>query len=272
MWRSVALGVVLAGVLAGCSLGGAAASRVAVAPFTVHGGSESGPGSGLWGDTSSGPTGDHVGCLPGRHYALAVTLRNHSASTVTITGVRGSEPVPRIIRRVGVQLRLAPQTSASEQFAAGGGLKSWSRSRLVPLAVPPRRSAVVQSNFLMQRCSQLPPHQALTVNRSIVVAYEAGQIAGHQGFADPGGRIILTRGPTIQRCSAPQGANGLVAYDISCGVAERAAVDCHRLAHGTWGYCTAAGYEWDCTFTDASKTRERCWLPSKRQNLAVRWN
>src|SRR6476660_4530881 len=108
MWRSVLLGVVLAGVVAGCSLDGAPAHRDAVAPFTTPGGTESGPGSGLWGDTADGPTGDHIGCLPGRHYALAVTLRNRSASTVTITDVGGPQPAPRIIRRVAVQLRLAP--------------------------------------------------------------------------------------------------------------------------------------------------------------------
>ncbi len=92
MWRSVALIVGVAGLLAGCSLGGGSAHRDVVAPFTTPGGTESGPGSGLWGDTSSGPTGDQIGCLPGRRFALVVTLRNRSASTVTITGVGGPEP------------------------------------------------------------------------------------------------------------------------------------------------------------------------------------
>ena len=191
---------------------------------------------------------------------------------MTITGVRGLEPAPSIIRRVAVQLRLAPQTSNSEGLAGGGGLKSWSQSQLVPMAVPPGRSAVVQSNFLMHRCDQLPPHKALTVNREIVVAYAAGQRTGDQRITNQSASIILTRGPTIRRCSTPQGATRLDAYDITCNVAQRAAVECHQLAHGTYGNCAAAGFEWDCTFTSASKARERCWLPSKRQNLDVRWN
>ena len=202
------------------------------APFTAPGGVASGPDSGLWGDTSSGPTGDQIGCFPGRRYAQAVTLRNRSALTVTITGVRGLEPAPRIIRRVAVQLRLAPQTSNREGLAGGGGLKSWSKSQLVPMAVPPGRSAVVQSNFLMRRCDQLPPHEALTVNRAIVVAYAAGQRTGHQRITNQSASIILTRGPTIRRCSTPQGATRLDAYDITCNVAQRAAVECHQLAQG----------------------------------------
>jgi hypothetical protein len=270
MWRIVLLGVVLAGLLAGCSLGGRSAHRDAVPPFTTPGDTESGPGSGLWGDTSSGPTGDHIGCLPGRHYALAVTLHNRSASTVTITDVSGPDPAPRIIRRVAVQLRLAPPPPNGD--LAVSNLQRWSASPPQPTAIPPGRSAVVQSNFLMGHCDDLRPHQALTLNRAIVVAYRVGPDEGHQKIAQKSARIILTRGPTIRPCSPPEGATHLVAYDITCTMAGRAAVGCHRLPHGTSGMCTAASSDWDCTFTSASKTRERCWLPSKRQSLEVRWS
>jgi hypothetical protein len=242
------------------------------APFTTPGGVSSGPGSGLWGDTYSGPTGDHIGCIPGRRYALAIIVRNRLASNVTITGVGGPEPAPSIIRRVAVQLRLAPQSSKSEGLAGGSDLNSWSRTPLVPVNVPAGRSAVVQSNFLMRDCGHLQPHQVLTANRAIVLAYQVGGRTGHQTVADPGARIILTRGPTIRTCAAPQGASGLVANDITCGVAATAAVGCHQLASRTSGDCTAAGYAWACTFTNSSRIRERCWLSSKRQNFAIRWN
>lgn len=242
------------------------------APFGAPGGVSGGPGSGLWGDTSSGPNGDQIGCIAGRHYSQTTTLHNRTRSTLKITGVSGKEPAPSIIRRVAVQLRLAPQTSSSGSLVGDPGYEGWSRAPLVPLSVPPGRSTFVQSNFLMQRCDQLRPHQTLIVNRAILVAYDEGQRTGHQRIAIPSAQIILTRGPTIRSCSAPQGAARLDAYDITCSMAQTGAVGCHQLAHGTYGTCTAAGREWDCTFTSASKTNERCWLPSKRQNFAVRWN
>jgi hypothetical protein len=253
----------------GSSPGGGSAALHGAAPFTTPGGSESGPDSGLWGDTTSGPTGIHLGCLPGRHFALVVTLRNHSTSTVTITQVGGPEPAPSIIHRVAVQLRLAPPPSNGDAIVTY--LRRWSASPPVPVAIPPGRSVVVQSNFLMGRCDRLGPHQALTLNRAIIVAYRAGEHTGRQEIAQKSTQIILMRGPTIRRCAAPTGATRLVAYDITCSVAERAAVGCHRLPHGTWGTCTAASSSWDCTFTNASKALERCWLASKRQSLNVRW-
>jgi hypothetical protein len=202
----------------------------------------------------------------GRHFALVVTLRNRSASAVTITGVGAQEPAPRIIRRIAVQLRLAPPPPSGGLIAAPN-LRGWSAAPPVPVAIPPGRSAVVQSNFLMGRCDELGPHQALTLNRAIVVSTaQAGTPAAKEGA-----RIILTR-PTIRRCSPPDGASRLLAYDITCTVAERAAVGCYRLPQGTSGTCTAASSDWDCTFTDASNAHERCWLASKRQSLDVRWS
>ena len=248
-------------------------------PFATPSGMSSGPGSGLWGDTYSGPSGDHIGCMPGRRYALAVTLHNRSQSAVTITDVRGSEPAPRIIRRVAVQLRLAPPPPNNNQQgdltsggAAAGRLMPWSRSPLVPIVIPPGRSAVVQSNFLMRACRLLRHGQTITANHAISVAYTVGQQTGRQTVTQPGAQIILTRGPTARPCSTPQGSTVLTAYDIPCDLAQTAAVACHKLDHGSYGECTAAGQTWDCGFNNQARTRERCWLPSKRQNFAVRWN
>jgi hypothetical protein len=124
----------------------------------------------------------------------------------------------------------------------------------------------------MGRCAALRPHQALTVNRAIVVSYRVGDQMGRQEVAAPAARIILTRGPTLQACARPQGATRLIASDITCTLAERTAASCHRLPNGTGGWCTTASRKWDCTFTSASRAFERCWLPSKRQWISVRWD
>src|SRR5258705_13680205 len=91
-WTLVA-GLVLA--TAGCAGAAKRASSPAVSPvavsllpgahahtgpFVAGGGFASGPGSGLWGDGSSGHGGNHLGCLPGRLYAEAISLRNGSTT------------------------------------------------------------------------------------------------------------------------------------------------------------------------------------------------
>jgi hypothetical protein len=243
----------------------------AAAPFAAPIDFEGGPGSGLWGDTASGPSGARLGCLPGRRYAVAVTLPNRSSSTVTITGVGGAQPAPAIIRRIAVQVRLAPPSPTGDAVGSPA-LGAWSAASLVPVAIPPRKRAVVQSNFLMGRCGDLGRRQALIVNRAIVVAYRIGKHTGRQTIAAASARIILTRGPTAQRCAPPRGATRLIASDISCAVAVRAALGCRVLPHTTWGSCTATSRQWACTFTNASKSVERCWLASKRQSISVRWH
>ncbi|HEX5250880.1 MAG TPA: hypothetical protein VFW14_14550 [Gaiellales bacterium] len=254
---------------AGC--GGSSSGTAAVhhprivRPFAAPIDFEGGSGSGLWGDTASS-----LGCLPGRRYAVAVTLRNRSAATVTITHVGGAEPAPRIIRRIANQARVAPPPPTGDAVMIV--LRAWSARPLVPVAIPPGKGAVVQSNFLMGHCNALRPHDPLTVNGSMVVSYRIGALAGRQVVADPGARIVLTRGPTMRRCGPPERATGLIAWDLTCSVAARAATGCRRLPHGTWGSCTAASRPWDCTFTSASRLHERCWLATKRQSISVHWS
>jgi len=67
-----------------------------------------------------------------------------------------------IIPRVAVQFRLAAPRPTGDLLVVG--LRSWSRSAPTPATIPPGRSAWVQSNFLMNNCSLLPPHAALTAN------------------------------------------------------------------------------------------------------------
>jgi hypothetical protein len=258
---------VLALVGAGC----VEASHRVSQPFVSNGGLEGGLGSGLWGDTSSGPSGMRLGCISGRHFQLAITLRNRSTTAVTLTGARGSEPAPRIIRRVAVQFRLAPPPPHGDLIVSN--LRRWSASPPTVVTIPPGRSAVVQSNFLMGHCEELGPQQVLTVNRAIVVDYRASNHADREQIAQPSARIILTRGPTIRQCLPPRHSTGLVALDVSCKIALTAALGCRRFSYGHSGACSAAGYDWECTSTlrTGSGSLERCWLGSKRQSLKIRW-
>lgn len=239
-------------------------------PFVANGGIASGPGSGLWGDTTSGPDGEHLGCFVGRHYAFAVTLRNRSHKAVTLTGVRGPEPAPKIIHRVAVQFRLAPLPPKGDLVVSN--LRRWSAASAVPVTIPPGRSAAVQSNFLMRHCVELARYRTLVVDGSLVLSYRTSGHADRQEVAQRSARIILTRGPTIRGCPRVPRSADLVAGDIACKVARRAALGCYRLSHRTWGTCSASGHVWDCTSTALAgrPSVESCWLASKSQ-LKVRW-
>jgi hypothetical protein len=241
------------------------------APFAANGGVEAGPGSGLWGDKGSGPDGLHVGCLAHRHYALVVTLSNRSTSAATLTGARGADSAPRIIRRVAVQFRLAPPPPDGHFF--GANLRHWSAAPAKPVTIPPGRSAVVQSNFVMRHCETLRRHRAVVINRSLVLSYRTAGHAGTQKVAQRSARIILGRGPTIRPCIPVLGSGALFAADIPCWVARSAAMSCRHLPHRSSGTCSAAGYAWNCTFTGRKRppVAELCWLASKSQWFKVRW-
>lgn len=260
--------------VAGCG----EASHHVSQPFVSNGGIEGGLGSGLWGDTSSGPSGMQLGCIPERHFEFAITLRNRSTTAVTLTNAHVSEPAPRIIRRVAVQFRLAPPPPQGDIEISN--LRRWSASPPTPVTIPPGRSAVVQSNFLMRRCDELGPQQVLVVDSAIVVDYQASSHADREQIAQRSARIILTRGPTIRRCAPPRGpgdeavhSTSLVALDIPCAIARTATLGCRRFSYGHSGACTAAGRDWECTSTlpTGSESVERCWLGSKSQSLKIRW-
>jgi hypothetical protein len=240
-------------------------------PFVASGSIEAGPGSGLWGDTESGPDGMHLGCLAGRRYALVVTLRNRSKAAVTLTGAHGPDPAPSIIRRVAVQFRLAPPPPKVDLVVPN--LRPWSAAPAVPLTIPPGGSAAVQSNFVMRHCEELGRNRTLVVDGSLVLGYRAAGRAHRQELAQRSARIVLTRGPTIRRCTRAPHSARLVAADVACEVARRAALGCHRLSHRTWGTCSAAGHAWNCTSTApvGRSSLESCWLASKSQWFRVRW-
>jgi hypothetical protein len=258
-------------ILLGVAACGGGSSQGSSKPFIANGGIEAGAGSGLWGDAGSGPNGMQIGCVTGRHYALLVTMRNRSNAAVTLTSARGPDPAPTIIRRVAVQFRLAAPSSNARVFVTN--LRRWSAAPAVPVTIPPGRSAAVQSNLLMGHCKELGPSRTLVVNGSLVLSYRASGHAHQQEVAQRSARIILSRGPTVRRCTPVPRSARLVAADIACTVARRAALGCRREPHGTWGTCSAAGHIWNCTATAPAGRRslESCWLASKSQWFKVSW-
>lgn len=185
---SVASAALLASSFAGC--GGK--SEAVVHPLVASAGVEAGPSSRLWGDGACTPTGMHLGCIRRRHFALVVTLRN-PRNPVTLVRARADQPWAEIgiIPRVAVQFRLAPPPPTGDLLVVG--LRRWSRSTPTPVMIPPGRSAWVQANFMMNNCSLLPPHAALTANRAITVTYRSNGHEGSQQIAVLDARIILRR-------------------------------------------------------------------------------
>jgi len=179
--------------VSGCGAGAQAAKP----PFAPGGSVESGPGSGLWGDSSSGPSGLRTGCIRGRRFAVLITVHNRSKRTITLLGGGGPQPFRGVIERVAVQVRLVPPPPKGDLVVAG--LRPWSRRDSSPVAIPAGRDGWVQSNFLMRNCSLLRGREPALVNRNTTVKYSAGGSNGTQVVSVAAARIILTRGPLHPR-------------------------------------------------------------------------
>lgn len=183
----------LVGVVILLSTGCGGARHIPKAPFVAEGGTSSGPESGLWGDGTSGPSGLHVGCIDGRRFAVLITVHNDAERTVTLLRGGGHEETPDVIKRVAVQVRLAPPPPTGDRFIAG--LRGWNGHDSHPAAIPAGREAWVQSNFLMRNCRSLRHGAALTANRRLTLTYSVPGGTGAQTVSVRGARIILTRGP-----------------------------------------------------------------------------
>jgi hypothetical protein len=180
-------------VIAMAAGGCGADSRHVTHPFAVSGGVESGPSSGLWGDSSSGPDGQHVGCIRQRRYAVLIAVHNRLKRTITLLGGGGPQPLRAVIERVAVQVRLTPPPSTGDAVVVG--MRSWNGRDSSPVAIPPERDAWVQSNFLMRNCALLRPPLPATTNGSITLEYSVGGSNAAQVVSVPAARILLTRGP-----------------------------------------------------------------------------
>lgn len=159
--------------------------------FVAGSGVESGPTSRFWGDGTSGPEGMEIGCIPGRRLAVLVTVHNRTERTVTLMGAGAPEPMPGVIERAAVQIRLAAPPPNGDVFVSG--LRGWSRRTSAPVAIPPGREAWVQSDFLMHDCGLLTG--PATVNQSITLRYRDSGSLRSQVVPVAAAEIRLGRGP-----------------------------------------------------------------------------
>jgi hypothetical protein len=149
-------------------------------PFVLNDTLNSGSTSGEWGDTSSARTGSVLGCLSRRHYSLAIMVKNRSGKAVTLTGARGPDPMPYVLDRVAIQVRVAPRPTPQAIGIPRPLIKHWSASPMRIVTIPAGRSAIVQSNFLMRHCHSLVGNRRIVVPGSFVLSYRVAGRAGTQ--------------------------------------------------------------------------------------------
>lgn len=259
-------GLVLASVAYGAARQGGPANG---GPFVPTGAFQGGSSSGFWGDKSSARTGSELSCLSRRHYSFAITVRNRSNRMVTLTGARGPDPLPRVVARVAMQVRLAPRPFPGDA-PQPPLIKHWSAAHARPVRIRPGRSAVVQSNFLMRHCDSLRPNRKVVVPGSFVLSYRLSGRAGRQHVVQRSAGFSVVPGPIVRSCSRVEGSVTLTAINIGCALARQAAPACRRMSHGTWGSCTAGGRRWDCDLH--SSWVQQCFFPDRTSRwYRVRW-
>jgi hypothetical protein len=258
-------GLAAVGVAWGASNPAVSAGR---GPFVPDGVINGGSGSGLWGDRSSARGGAELGCLSRRHYSLAIMVRNRSKHAVTLTDVRGPDPLPNVVARVAVQLRHAPPPATGD--APVLLLRHWSAAPPRPLTIQPGKSVVVQTNFLMRHCSDLRHGRKVVIPGSFVLGYRQSGRAGRQHVVQQSAGFSVVPGPIIRSCGRVPGSVSVVAANVGCAAARAAAPACHRMQHGTWGSCTVAGRRWDCDLH--SSWVQQCFFPDRTSRwYRVRW-
>jgi hypothetical protein len=249
-------------------------NRIGPGPFRLGGGWVGGAGNGLWGDGSTGPQGTILGCLDHRRYSDAVGLKNKTKAPVTLTAAIGPNPAPGIIDRVAVQLRLSPPYHPTEVAPVDLVYRRWSAAPTGPVTIPPGRIVTVQRNYSMRDCSALRPGRTLTVPGSLLLRYRKAGHAGRQKLTLPSERIVVRSGPTRRQCIPVAGSASLVASDVSCAFARRAAPACRAMKNGGWAGCKVAGALWDCgRFAGPGyPLLETCYLPREKSHwFSVVW-
>lgn len=239
-------------------------------PFVPNGALYAGNTSGYWGDVSRPGGGETLGCLSGRRYAFAITVRNRSGSAVVLTGVRGPDPLPRVVDRVAEQVRLAPSTPTGD-VPAQSPLRAWSAAPAAGVTIQPGQSAVVQSNFLMRHCSALTHRHEVRVPGSFLLSYSQSGRAGEQHVAQRSAAFRLVAGPVIRGCRRATGFVSLTAADISCTLARRAAYACRYPSNpNLTGECAGGGHQWHCN--PRSWTTQQCSFADRTSHwYRVRW-
>lgn len=137
--------------------------------YSRSSGFDGGPVSGLWGDGGSGPKGIELGCIPSRHFAMAVPITNQAGEAVTIDAVAGTQAHGTLVRRVAVQAWPKPAESGDMIQV---GLHDWSRTPGQPLVVPASSDAWLQLNFLMGQCRLIKSYGRVAVSDRLTITYE----------------------------------------------------------------------------------------------------
>jgi hypothetical protein len=132
-----------------------------------------------------------IGCIPGRRLALVISVENRTKRTITLLGADGTSSVAEVVDRPAVQVRLAPPPPKGDIFVSG--LRRWSQRNPEPVAIPPKRSAWVQSNLLMRNCARLSGPSK--VDGSFTLRYGDRGSSGKEVVSVAGAQIRLTRGP-----------------------------------------------------------------------------
>lgn len=239
-------------------------------PFALNGTLNSGSTSGEWGDTSSARTGSVLGCLSRRHYSLAIMVKNRSGKAVTVTGARGPDPMPHILDRVAMQVRVAPRPTPQAIDIPRPLIKHWSAAPIRVVTIPAGRSAIVQSNFLMRHCHSLVGNRRIVVPGAFVLSYRVAGHAGTQHFMQRSAGFSVTRGPIIRTCTPVSGSVSLLSGNIGCALARQAATACRHMPHGTWGNCLASGRRWGCHL-HSSWVQECTFIYRTSRWYRVRW-
>lgn len=247
---------------------GAAAAR---GPFVLGFYFAGGAGEGLKGDSWSSGDVARLGCLNDRHYALAFEVRNRSSNTVTLLDARAPDPAPQVVDPVATQVRHAPRPPG---MGLSSIAKPWSAIPARPVKVRPRRSAVVQSNFLMHRCGALRDGRTVDVPGIFRLRYRISGKTASQQVTQPHVGFVLVAGPTLRHCTPVTGAIKMLASDIGCAEARTAAPTCHRIKNGGDGPCSAAGRRWDCGNPTKQFQIQVCWYAGDQNPhwYRARWN
>jgi hypothetical protein len=239
-------------------------------PFVLNGTLNSGSTSGEWGDTSSARTGSVLGCLSRRHYASAIIVKNRSGKAVTVTSARGPNPMPRVLDRVAMQVRIAPRPTPVGIGVPRPLIKRWSAAPMRAVTVPAGRSTVVQSNFLMRHCHLLAGNRRIVVPGSFVLGYRVAGHGGTQHLRQKNAGFDVRSGPIIRSCTPVPGSTSLVSGNVGCTIARKAATACHHMSHGTWGNCLGAGRRWGCHL-HSSRVQECTFIYRTSRWYRVRW-
>src|SRR5438477_9346379 len=111
-------------VLAACVVpDGDAAAAGGMLPFKARGLGYGTEGGHRWGDGGGGPGGIRIGCIPGRRFSVEVAVQNRTKEPVVVRAGFTDDSSVNVIKRVTVQIRLAPVPSDPNFFTS---LSAWS--------------------------------------------------------------------------------------------------------------------------------------------------